>query len=287
MTGIMIIATKHPYYGRMAFNLAATIKASDKECPVCIMHSGRGLAHLTEGQKEIFDYHVEISDNENGVGTKLFAIDHSPFDSTLLIDADNLWFRRKPSELFDELKDYDFTAINEGVIDYKTGENNLRTDYFMWANVDQIKEAYGLHEKKMYQYRSEIMWFKKTETIISMFRTAQEIFLEPKVESVLFGGVVPDELPLNISCAIHGVAPHKYKWQPCFWDRIHKLTFHQKQPKELFQNYWLMSTGGNNVTATCIKLYNRLAGAACYKLGLQFMFTLQPKKRVIEERKIM
>src|SRR5678809_433727 len=98
-TGILIIATKHPYYGRMAFNLAASIRASEKECNICVLHSGRGLSHLTDAQKEIFNDVIEIKES-NGVGTKLWAIEYTPYDNTLIIDADNLWFKKKPSELF-------------------------------------------------------------------------------------------------------------------------------------------------------------------------------------------
>lgn len=280
-TGICIVCCRHPYYGRMGYNLAVSIKAANKETPICVLHSGRGLAHLSEYQKEVFDIIKEIPEDFS-VGTKLWAIDHTPFENTLMIDADNLWFqKRKAEELFKELDAFDFSAISEGFID--GADNQLRTDYFMWASVDKIREVYPV--EKMYQFRSEVMWFKKTERVIDMFKTAQDIFHNPQIDCMKFGGVVPDELPLNIACSIHGIEPHVYKWQPCFWDRIHKN--HTKKDSGLYEKFWLMSTGGNNVTAYCVKLYNRLASAACYKLGLQFLFTLQPKKRVIEERKLM
>src|SRR5688572_20063663 len=150
MTGILIIATKHPMYGRMAYNLAATIKAGNKECPVAVLHSGRGLQHLSEFNKEIFDYLIEMPEHDYRVGTKLFAIDYTPFENTLVIDADNLWFqKRNPVDLFKELENFDFSAISEGMIDFSTGVNELdRKSTRLNSSHSQISYAVFCLKKK-------------------------------------------------------------------------------------------------------------------------------------------
>lgn len=282
--GIVIIATKHPYYGRMAYNLAVSIKAHSPVTPVVVLHSGRGLAHLTDAQKLMFDDIIEMPGaDELGCGNKLYAIDYTPFDSTLLIDADNAWMPgRDADELFRELEGVPFTAITEGKVDFDKPENDLRPDYFMWANVDEIKKAYNL-QGTMYQFRSEMMYFERTEEVVTMFARAREIYGSPEVPVTMFGGNVPDEFALNIAACIYGIHPHKYKWKPCYWDRIHKRPFPYKD-SNLYRDYWVLSTGGNAVTYNTVKLYNRIVKAACYKLGVQFLFTLQPKRSAIVER---
>jgi len=233
----------------------------------------------------IFNDMIEIEGNERGCGNKLFAIDYTPFENTLLVDADNAWMPgRNPEDLFKELDGVEFTAITEGMINFDTLINDLRPDYFVWGNIDEAKKAHGITGGIMYQYRSEMMYFKKTEKIKNMFLLAQAIFDKPEIEVQKFGGNVPDEFALNIASCLLKIEPHKYKWQPCYWDRIHKRPL---KDSELYQKYWVLSTGGNVVTYNTIKLYNRIVKAAHYQMGLQFLFNLQPKKSAIEERQLL
>lgn len=283
--GIIIIATKHSYYGRMAYNFAITVKSISPMIPVIVLHSGRGLSHLTEAQKLIFDDLIEIEGNERGCGNKLYAYNYSPFEKTLLVDSDNAWMPgRKPEDLFKELDGVKFTAITEGLVDFDKSVNDLRPDYFMWANVEEIKREYKIQKGVLYQFRSEMMYFEKSEEIEKLFTLAQSIHESPGIEVQKFGGNIPDEFALNVAACVLGIHPHKYKWQPCYWDRIHKRPLKETS---LYDSYWALSTGGNQVTYNTIKLYNRIVKAACYKLGLQFLFNLQPKKSAIQERQLM
>ena len=61
MRGIITIALKHSLYGRYAYNLALSIKANDPSIPVCVIADEKGIAHLHEGQRLIFDQIIEPS----------------------------------------------------------------------------------------------------------------------------------------------------------------------------------------------------------------------------------
>src|SRR5687768_10941291 len=96
--GIILLATGAPFYGRMAYNLAVTIKAVEP-VSVTVLHKGAGISHLSQKQLSIFDNIIEITDES--FAAKLCLLDYSPYDRTLYFDADMAWLPvKKPSELF-------------------------------------------------------------------------------------------------------------------------------------------------------------------------------------------
>lgn len=287
MNGILLIATNYPYYGRTAYNLAATIKATEPEMQIAVVHSGRALSHLTPAQLRIFDFLIEADNgDEMSVGMKLEAYELSPFDRTLFIDADNLWLpNKKPSELFAELEGIPFTSITEGYYDVDEGRHDIRPDYFLWADPVDIIEKYGITKGKIYQWRSEVFYFERSERVEAFFKTARAVFANPQVNIVKFAGTVPDELAFNIAANIHGIEPHVYKWNPTYWDKSNQ----QKLSSLGYINtkYWILSTGGNYQSEGLKKIYTTLVSAACKKLGVQHLFQLQPKRKVMIERQTL
>lgn len=285
--GIVLLAAKHPYYGRMAYNLAVTLKAADDKddrIPVAVVHSGRGLKHLSEQQLQIFDDIIEVPDSDDEtIGLKLMMYDYSPFHKTLYVDADNVWLpKKKPLQLMCNLEGVPFTAITEGFYDLDEGRHEIRPDYYHWASPSKMVEAYDLTSGRIYQWRSEVMYFERSDAVEEMFTLAREIYLDPKIEVQQFAGTVPDEVCLNIAANKLGIHPHQYKWQPCYWDKIHGGRF--LPLPHIMNQYWIMSTGGNQVTPSLKKAYNQIVGAACYKLKVQNLFLLQPKKYILAER---
>lgn len=277
--GIVIVATGHPYYGRQAYNLAISIKAVE-DIPVSVLYAGRALNHLSEDQINYFDKVIELDGKvPQGSGAKLWVNEYSPYKETLLFDADMLWLpKRKPSDLFDELKDVDFTAITEG---YHDGEDKGNPVYFYWASVEEIRNVYKI-EGKIYQWRSEVMYFKKTSKVTKLFAQARKIFINPKLNTIKeYAGGVPDELALNIAAAIQGIEPHIEKWQPAFWWKMNN----QIVPgfDELY-SYYLASFGSNVASQPVKGLYNRVMKVASYKLGVSHVFPLHSKRDYLPER---
>lgn len=276
--GIILIATGAPFYGRMAYNLAVTIK-SVEDFPVTVLYNGQALSHLSGRQKTIFDNIVEIE--TDSFAAKLCLYDNTPYDQTLYLDADMVWLpNRKPSQLFAELENVDFTSITEGWYDYETGEDKGNKMYHYWCDVGEAKEKYKL-SGKYYQWRSEVIYFKKGSVARKLFKEAKEIYAKPKVVPGKFAGHIPDELAINIAACKLGIEPHVFKWLPAYWHRLHG---EGKGLGEIAQNYYLMSVGGNYASGIMKDCYNRVCKAAHNKLGLQYLFTLQSKKAVLPER---
>lgn len=273
--GIVIVATGHPNYGRLAYNLAVSIK-SVEDFPIAILYNDRALTHIGDHQIDVFDHVIKMDDNITAnQGSKLYAAEYSPFKRTLLLDADMLWLPvKKPSELFICLENVEFTGITEG------NDKDPAKNYFFWADVTEIREVYKI-EGDIYQWRTEVVYFNEAGRDI--LRKALEITKNPNLKSVkLFAYAVPDELGVNIAAAISGIKPHIYKWQPSYWHLMNGNII--PQPSKLYENHYLISFGSNNASGTIKKFYDTIMKAACYKMELQHVFPLKSKREYLKER---
>jgi len=264
LKGIILIATGHPNYAKMAYNLALTIKASEM-IPIAVIHDG--LPHLSEIQKGIFDYQIELPESfRTGFGTKLHLDELTPFDKTLFLDADMLWLGRKPSQLFSELDGIGFTSITEG------NSDNINYKYYFWADPQEIKDAYKV--EKVWQIRSEVVYFEKGTKV---FKKARELKPEKKLKTIRkFGEIIPDELYFNIATAILGINPHMPSWMPAYWARLHGEVM--PTLKTLNESFYLLSFGSNQASPVMKKTYDNVMQVTTNKLGLPYLFKLKSKK---------
>lgn len=271
--GILIIATGHPYYGRMAYNLALTIKAVEN-IPIAIVYRVPGLNHLSDEQREVFDEFILLADNYGrGFATKLHLDELTPFEKTLYLDADMLYLPfMEPSAFMQTLDGVQYTGITEGASD------DVNLGYYFWADTNEIKKVYGVN--KIYQWRSELIYFEKGTEV---FAQARKLRPNEELQSIKkFGGEVPDELYLNIATAILNVAPHVYKWTPAYWPRMHG-----DYAKPDLTGYNLVSFGSNYASPQMRLLYGRILKNAALKMGVQPDFQLHSKRSFLEARKNM
>lgn len=275
LNGIIIFAIGHPYFGRYAYNLAITIKAVEN-IPIAVVHDSGSLNHLSESQKVVFDHFI-LTDLKPGCGVKLRAYELSPFENTLLLDADMIWLpRHKPSELFEQLKETRFTGITEGSTD------NPSNHYFFWAHVEEIREKFKV--KKIYQWRTEVLYFEKDGTVEAMFKQACDIHNDHGLSYVKeFAGGIPDEVAINISAAVHDLQPHMERWQPSYWAQLFRNTV--PDPLTLYREYYLLSCGGNHTTENVKLVYNNIVKAQAPKIGLSHSFPVQSKHSFLENRR--
>lgn len=287
--GIVLIALGHGYYGRMAHNMAASLKVCEPDMPIAIICNDSAMEYLkVYNISRTFD-HVITAPAEaytrNGkreyIKAKTFMYDLSPFDETIFMDADMVWMpRHKPSELFEQLKDVDFTVQNRGYLDIS--ETDKLAKYVMWADLNEVVEAHKLKEGKYYQVHSEFVYFKKKAAVKKLFDKWKETYDNLKVNHFNFAGAIPDELPLSIAMIKTGVYPHADNYIPIFWFATEK-----KFPPDavLFTDFFAFSVGGSFHNSQQKNLYNRLVQYYFNRLGLSHAWKLQNKRNFLPERR--
>lgn len=292
--GILILALGHAYFGRLAHNLAVSIKAVEPDMPIALVWAGHALDHLKVFHlADTFDYVIEAtaeSFTRNGkaeyIKSKTFIYDFSPFDETLYLDADTIWLHwHKPTEIFNQLQDVDFTAECRGFVNMADGTN----DYIRWARMDEIRAAYELPEDaKYYQVSSEFIYFKKSERVAGLFEHWKDNYDNLKIpvripqksgpEITEFSGGIPDELPLSIAMMQTGIYPHKETFVPVFWQ-----TYEKKIPSTL-QHYYALSMGGKVTGDWSRKQYDNINQHNMNAAGLRYIWKSKNKRSFLPER---
>lgn len=292
--GILLLAIGHPYYGRMAYNLAMSIKAIDASVHITLVYTEGAIAHINQRNMWIFDNKMPYPQTEKPFGVKLELYDLTPYDRTLYIDVDTLWVNKEsPAKLFEQLNGIPFTGITEGMHDYEDpSKSDPSKKYFFWADLEEIKKVYPLEswsdaKKVIYQWRSEFIYFEKCEEAEELFIVMKNVYKNAdKLQSIrMFADHIPDELAINIAAAMAGIHPHIYKWRPSFWDR---LNGDNMPPIEALQSsYYIISCGSNASGGALKRIYNRVTAACAYRLKLQHVFPLISKKEMLLNRQLM
>lgn len=292
----MIIGAGSPYYGRLAVNLAASIRNADADLPIliwstpgCIPDSVISVIAKSHITVELLpEESYLVNEKANYFRVKTFLYDLSPFKKTICLDADMLWLPTlKPERLFKELEGVKFTCSNEGYVDVKTGVSYTTKWYQFWADYDEIAGVYGSRFKeKFYQLRSEFMYFERCKETKRLFAAAQKIYDENRVSHTSIAGVIPDELAFNIASSILGVYPHKDKWCPAYWwFRRWKMREGHMNSLDIQLKYPLLSIGGNRQDAAVLTFYNQRAEGYAKKIGLSAYKKVLNKAEVLPERK--
>lgn len=293
-TGIILLALGHPYYGRMAYNLAMSIKAVDRNVHITLVYTDGAISHINQRNMWVFDNKMQIDDDMQPFGKKLDLYDLSPYERTIYIDADTLWVNKcSPAKLFEQLKGVSFTGITEGFHDYEEPQkSNPNKEYFFWADLAEIIDKYPLaawsdKSKKIYQWRGEFIYFEKDEDAEEAFIVMKKVYADAhKMTTVKkFANHVPDEYAINVGAAMCGIQPHKYKWKPTYWDRLHGGNM--PTIEELQHLYYVISCGSNGNSTALKRVYDRVCAASAYKLGLQHIFPLISKKEMLTNRQLM
>lgn len=287
--GILLIAIGNAQYGRLAYNLAVTIKLNNPEISIALAHNETSLTHLGPDKQKIFSHLVDIPKEYYthqgkfcAVKSKTYANVLSPFDQTLFIDSDVAMFPNKDiNKLFDELNGIEFTIKNSGYYDVATKERRDFINYGYSAEID-VLEAKLKPKGKIWQVQGEVFYFEKGSD--KFFKEAQNAF--NKQEIFLKGGfagcTMNDELAFISAMIKTNTDCHKEKWMPSYWHFFQgKKTF---DITETMDKYYFLSVGGNRVPESIITIYNAVTSQAFRKQGLGAQFKFENKVNYLAER---
>lgn len=275
--GVLLIAIGHPYYARMAVNLAVSLKWHDKKLPIAIAHSGEGVGLLTDEQRDVFDKLIDIPDKYIGSDpykAKLYLDKLTPFDRTLFLDVDMI---ASPVNcivnLFGQLKGCEFTMINRKRVDTESQEVLSR-----WISLKDVREKYGF--EKIYDVSSELIYFEKGTKV---FATARKIYDKPKVNVGTFGAGTPDEAYFMLALEEMNYVLHDTPFEPTYWEPRY---FPKQHSRDKIQEYYALSVGGAFTSHHITKIYDSLNRHYHNDSGVGFApFQLIPKSRIFKERR--
>lgn len=280
--GIITHALGHPYYGKYAAGLAASLY--NFGIPITLICTESALTFLDESEKALF-HSIKIAPEKqyvlNGKNSytyaKLFASINTPFEETLMLDADLIWLTKNPKEIFEQFKDISFTASNEGFYDVINSKDYTNPTYPYWAELSDIMQAYRPKDK-LYKLRSEFVYFKSNAEVSKLFKSARAIYASPKTAVTTFAGGVADEYALNIASAQDEIYPHQPNYNPVYW---------QEKPMkigEIMDKFFAFSMGGKRQSKRQKDIYNSINKSNAQKLGIR-PFSAKDKSAFLIERK--
>ncbi len=277
MNGIITIATKHSLYGRYAYNLAVSVRATNPTIPISIIADEIGISHLNESQRAIFDKIIEptLCDYSNGekvtpLTLKYHLYKYSPYEHTIFMDADTILTpTANLSQVFDGLSEYDFTIANRG-------EQSPQDGVSQWVMGKYLDVPYW------YDISSEFISFKKTAIAKNVFKSALKHYKSGALPTKAFAGDKPDEPFLMLGMIDNGVKPHKVPFKPSFWYAAEKHVGAVKIKTE----YLMFSLGGKLIPRAQRLIYDDICKNASYRSGLATM-SIHQKMNTMNERKVI
>lgn len=285
MRGILILALGHPYYGRLAHNLAMSLKYSSK-LPITLAYADGALSHYSDDMRKHFDNIIEVDPihftkfgQTEYIKAKTAIYELSPYSETIFLDADMLWLPKRPIDhVFDELKDIDFTIQNRSFIDLS---KEYEGEASIWCDLKELCEAYNLTEGKYFHLNSELIYFKKNKQVKKIFKDAVKFYDTLKINCKDFANGIPDELVFSLSMIVNNKYPHKDRWVPIYWEDAEKANM---SGHEMYDKYFGYSAGGRASSNYIKTFYNNLAQFYGNHFGVQHTFTLKDKFSFLPER---
>lgn len=276
----------------MAFNLAFSIKFKTPGCSITIAHSEGLDKHLGHAEKLFVDKFVVVPQDyythkkkveHPKVKTRMY--DLSPYDHTIYLDADTIWFKeRSIDDWFKELEGQEVAFHCEHKWSIKDEWGCLWTSEPDKPNkgLAQIRSLYKItDDRTIYEMQSSFMYFEKGVKSKAFYDTAAEIYIKRPFKYYTWAGGIPDELVFNISTAINKIELKQFPYKPLFFFEYHD----NRDRTHIFNNYYALSMAGHNLPGSVISIYDTLVKYYYSKIQkVRFPYLWKNKKQFLPER---
>ncbi len=235
-----------------------SIKAYEPSIKIALVHDNSAIASLSPAELKLFDIltvadpaDYTIDGAKQYQRMKLCVHKYSPFENSLYIDVDTLWFpKKKISDLLSNLLPYEFYIGKNGEYNQATRERT-GINYTYWGEPLKIVRYFKL-TNIMPQTISGVFWFKKSEFCDRMFARALQVYNDKNAPTQKWANGKADEYCFNVAlCAENYQQPN-----------VHFVYFDKTNGKmsrdTMYANYWGVAAGGNKLSADVRDLYNDL-----------------------------
>lgn len=217
--GVVILAVKNEVYGKMAYNLAKSIKLPNENIKVQIICDEVVREFLGDKINE-FDEITFLSDaywqsfHPGRIKSNIYSL--ACFDKNLFIDADSIMVPTADIEkLFDELDGRYYQPFNRKM-DVKHRSVRSMNGFLL----EDLRMEYGDRSERFYDVNSHFFYFEKNYKVKSFFESVSESYGElcvgnsfsDKVKS--WRGSVPDEAAFCLATYKTGLYPSVEQWTP-------------------------------------------------------------------------
>jgi hypothetical protein len=282
--GIAIIALGHELYGSCAFNLALSLKVWEPNLRIAILHDGRATAHLTEQEMAMFTDQIMVPEDMYVVDGKpeyqraKVCLDLlSPYDETMYMDADNIWFDRPVSWLYGEVCHTDFHIQQNGAYNFETQKRTDARYTYWWDKPRDVCIYWGINT--LPQTISGWFFFKKSSAATQIFQAARVAYDDSLAPCIPWAGGRPDEYCFNV--ALGKIGNKQSDRHVFYFDKLHG----QQPPAEVYRRYWGLATGGAATERQWAEIYDRLVNKYSLRLGITTRRYHIDKRRVIKARR--
>jgi hypothetical protein len=288
-SGVLLIATGHANYIRMAFSMALSIKVTNPDCKIALAHS-KGLdALLSHKERSYINTFIEVPEEfhtYNGktehpmVKTRMYEL--SPWDKTLYFDADSVWFHTKK---IDDL----FKVLDGQPVSFQCREKfDIQTEWGCLWNVKQgglkaIREIYKIEDHRdIYEIQSSMMYFEKGDKAEEFFRVANDCYVKRPFEFFTWAGGIPDELVFNIATALCRIELKNFPFTPLYFVDY----LNPRERNAIFEKYYALSMAGNYLPSSVVEFYNSLVrwNYTRHQAHVRFPYLWKNKKQFLPER---
>lgn len=261
-----------------------SLRANEPSLNICLVHDKKSIEHLTEEEEGLFNYMAVADESDYTIDgkkqyqfTKLLVDKYTPFENTLYIDVDTLFFPNKNiSQLLSGLSAHDFFIGQNGAYNplNKTRTNN---NYTYWSEPGSISKYFGL-KNNLPQTVSGVFYFKKCAFTEKIFSRAREVYKDRRAPVVKWANGRPDEYCYNVALSEAG-----YSQPNCHFVYFDKING-QMDRKKMYDNFWGIATGGNKLIDSVKNLNNELVTLYAEAFGFKPRLHVD-KSKVITERR--